>query len=241
MRILGPAVGVLALLGCGLTRGPLPELAQDPPVSSAASVSSGPAADPAGDPLTLAAECVERGDERSAAVHLEAYVRGRPEHLMFRAQLAEMLVRVGRDADAKAHYERFVADAQATTGAVRGRLVAAHTRLMELAQRDNDRVGELFHRGVGLLLLAKEQEKLADGDPAFGEEMLCKALKALAEARDLRPSDARVRAYLAEAHERTGNRRAADAERAAARETLVPGRLTPAERRGCLILDGGGR
>jgi thioredoxin-like negative regulator of GroEL len=241
VRILGPAVGVLALLGCGLTRGPLPELAPDTPVPSVASTPSAPAADPAGDPLTLAAECMERGDESGAAIHLEAYVRGRPEHLMFRAQLAEMLVRVGRDADAKAHYERFAADAQAATGAVRGRLVTAHTRLMEIAQRDHDRFGELFHRGVGLLLLAKEQDKLADGDPAFGEEMLCKALKALAEARDLRPSDARVRAYLAEAHERTGNRRAADAERAATRERLVPGQLTAAERRGCLVLEGGGR
>src|SRR5262245_4866266 len=43
---------------------------------------------PDNDPLTLVAECLERGDRASAAVHLEAYVRLHPEQLMFRAQLA---------------------------------------------------------------------------------------------------------------------------------------------------------
>jgi predicted Zn-dependent protease len=183
------------------------------------------------DPLTLAAECLERGDSAAAAIHLEAYVRRHPEQLMFRAQLAEMLLRVGRDDDAKVHYERFAADAEAATGAPRTRLVDAHTRLMEIAQRADDRFAEVFHRGVGLLLLVQEQDRSPDRDADFCEEMLCKALRALAEAKELRPADPRVRVYLAEVYDRTGNPRGADAERAAAKGGFVPGLLTPTERK----------
>jgi hypothetical protein len=107
---------------------------------------------------------------------------------------------------------------------------------MELAQQAGDRYGELFHRGVGLLLLVKEQDRAADRDGAFCEEMLCKALRALTDAKELRPSDPRPRVYLAEALERTGNRRAAAAERTAARTPLVSGELTATERRQGLLL-----
>jgi predicted Zn-dependent protease len=191
---------------------------------------------PAGpDSLALAAECLERGDRAGAAVHLEAHVRLHPDQLMFRAQLAELLLRLGRDRDAKAHYERFAADAQAATGAPRTHLVTAHTRLMEIAQRADDRFAEVFHRGVGLLLLVKAQDKLPDRDADFAEEMLCKAIKALAEAKELKPADPRVRVYLAEAYDRSGNRRAADAERAAIGNGFVLGELTPTERKQVML------
>ena len=84
-------------------------------------------------------------------------------------------------------------------------------------------------------MLVREQEKMADRDADFAEEMLCKSLKALAEAKELKPSDPRVRVYLAEALDRSGNRRAADAERAAARGGFVPGGLTPVERKQVLL------
>jgi predicted Zn-dependent protease len=199
-------------------------------------VATQPPAPEAPDPLTLAAECLERGDRASAATHLEAYVRLHPEQLMFRAQLAELLLRVGRDSAAKAQYEQFIADAQAATGAPRKQLVNAHTRLMEIAQRDDDQFAEVFHRGVGLLLLVKEQEKMAERDEEFGEEMLCKAIRALSEAKELKPADPRVRVYLAEAYDRSGNRRAADAERAAAKSAFATGQLTPTERKQLMLL-----
>jgi hypothetical protein len=249
MRVVAFAVGLLALVGCTLTQGiPSPaagptsladvpdaqpkdrEDKEDPVVPPAQSVPAEP------DTLTLTAECLERGDRANAAIHLECYVCRHPEQWMFRAQLAEMLLALGRDAPARAHYERFIADVAPTAGPLRGQVVNAHTRLMEIAQRADDRFGELFHRGVGLLLLAREQEKLPsrEADPAFAEEMICKALVALREAKELKPSDARMRAYLAEALERCGNHRAADAERVGVRSTLVPGRLTAAERESCL-------
>jgi predicted Zn-dependent protease len=254
MRILSLAVGALVLLGCGLTHTPLPVVdsgqpqtakpsAAIPLVPSVASVLSTTAANTTAEPdtLTLAAECLERGDSANAAVHLETYVCRHPEQVMFRVQLAEMLTRLGHDATAKAHYERFIADAANATGPARNQLVTAHTRLMEIAQRADDRFAELFHRGVGLLLLAKEQEKLADSDPAFGEEMLCKAMKALVEAKELHPSDARVHVYLAEVYETQGNPHAAEAERAGARTSFVPAQMPTGEWRKCLLVGGIGR
>jgi hypothetical protein len=246
MRAL--AFAVLALSGCVLARVPLEGGLPAPPfhpdtlpsdqcgqwdllVPSVLSVLSAPLAEP--DSLTLAAECLERGDRARAAVHLEDYVCRHPDQWMFRVQLAEMLLALGRDAMARAHFERFIADAPSSTGPVRGQIINAHTRLMEIAQRAGDRFGELLHRGVGLLLLARTQEKLpeADADPAFAEEMLCKALLALREAKELRPSDARTRGYLADALERCGNRRAAEAERAGITTALLPGELPALDRR----------
>ena len=183
------------------------------------------------DPLALAARCLEQGDNSAACTHLDAYVRTHPEQIMFRAQLAELLLRVGRLDDAKAEFERFVADAQAATGPPRSHLVHCHTRLMEIGVRSDDRFAELFHRAVGLLLLVREQDADPNRDAEFREEILCKAVKSLAEAKELRPLDPRVHVYLAEAYDGLGNPRAADAERAAARRVVAPGSLTRVEQR----------
>jgi hypothetical protein len=180
------------------------------------------------------AECLVRDDHRGAATHLAAYVRAHPDQPLFRLRLAELYQRGARTADAKFHYERFVADAQDGLPALLPYRVTAHTKLMEIAQQSGDRFGELFHRGVGLLLLVKEQDGLKDGDDGFCEEMLCKALRALADAKELKPSDPRPRVYLAEALDRTGNRHAASAERTAARTSVTAGTLTPTERRAVL-------
>jgi tetratricopeptide (TPR) repeat protein len=180
------------------------------------------------DSLTLAAECLGRGDQANAAVHLEAHVLAHPEQVMFRAQLADLLLKLGRDEAAKVHYEEFAAEARRLTGAPRNHLVHVHTQLMELALRSDDRFAEVYHRGAGLLLLAAEQQKAVDRDDEFAEEMLCKALRALSEARRMRPDNAEVRARLAEVYERMGNRRAADAEKIAAGAGVVPtGSLPP--------------
>jgi predicted Zn-dependent protease len=243
MRLPWLAIGAFAFIGCTLPGGPfsVPDSPdQHPAANSASPAASVPppeaeAEEP--DTLTLAAECLERGDCARAATHLEAYVCRHPEQVLFRAQLAEVLIRAGRDATAKVHYERFIAEAQTTTGPLRDHLVAAHTRLMEIAQRSDDSFAELFHRGAGLLLLVKQHEKSADADQGFGEEMLCNAIKALAEAKKRNPNDARTRVYLAEAYERSGNRRAADVERAATRLAPVPGQLTNWDRQKCLLLD----
>jgi predicted Zn-dependent protease len=227
MRFRWLAVGLVAFLGCeSLRNPPAPEAAsggRQPPdavVDPGADAPRSP--DPAPDHLALAAEALERGDDPAAATHLDAHVRAFPDHLLFRAQLADLLVRAGRDDAARVHFERFAADAARAAGPVRGRLVHAHTQLMGIAQRAEDRFAEALHRGAGLLRLVEGEDGKPDRDDGFCEEMLCKAVGALAEAKGLRPGDPRPRALLADAHDRAGNRRAADAERAAARAAVVP-------------------
>jgi tetratricopeptide (TPR) repeat protein len=214
----GLTVGALLFAGCHTLLGPPP-----PELTTL---------DESEDALTLAAECLQRGEKSAAAVHLETHVRRHPDQPMFRAHLAELLWKLDRPADARTQFERFVADAQDGPGPVRGHLVHCHTRLMEIARDDGDRYAEVFHRGVGLLRLV-EQPGADEVGP--GEEVLCQAVKALAEARDLRPGDPRPLAYLALAHDRAGNPRAAAAARAAARNTLSTAGLTPAERRGLTL------
>ncbi len=174
------------------------------------------------DPLVRVAECLAREDHRGAATHLDVYVRANPGQHLFRLQLAELYHRGANPAEAKFHYERFVEDVQSGPPALRAHLVTAHIKLMEIAQRGGDRFGELLHRGVGLLLLVKDQDGTPERDEVFREEMLCKALKALTDAKELKPSDPRPRAYLAEVYDRTGNPRGARVERAAARADLAP-------------------
>jgi predicted Zn-dependent protease len=186
---------------------------------------------PKDDALALVAECLERNDLRAAAIHLDGYVREHPDQFLFRLQLAELYAQAEQPAEAKFHYERFALDAQDGPPALQPHRVTAHTRLMEIAQRRGDRFGELLHRGVGLLLLVKQMDGVKDHDEGFCEEMLCKSLKALQEAKELKPADPRVRVYLAEAHARAGNRSGANAERAGAREGVTCGELTPRERK----------
>jgi predicted Zn-dependent protease len=241
MRVRNVLFVSLVLAGCQSARTPTrsypppflgaqapadPRITARPPEVLAASASVPAEAVPEPeDALTLAAECLQRGDEPAACVHLEAHVRRHPEQVMFRFRLAELLLRNGKPELARFHLERFAADAQEAGLPLREQLVACHTHLMELARDADDPFAEQFHRGVGLLLVAEQPET----DETFREEVLCKAVKALTAARELRPDDARVRLYLAEARSRLGNSKGADAERRAARNAARPGSLTPAE------------
>ncbi|MBA4066474.1 MAG: hypothetical protein C0501_22740 [Isosphaera sp.] len=230
MRFRWLTLGLVALAGCeSLRNPPAPEAAsreRERPEAATPPVAHAPGS-PDPDHLALAADALERGDDPAAATHLEAHVRAFPDHLLFRAQLADLLVKAGRDDAARVHFERFAADAARAAGPTRGRLVHAHTQLMGIARRADDRFAEAFHRGAGLLLLVEGEDGKADRDDGFCEEMLCKAVEALGEAKGLRPGDPRPPALLADAHDRAGNRRAAAAERAAARAALVPAGRPP--------------
>lgn len=218
MRVYGFALGLILTLGC--TSLPVPEHSEPPTSIELPEIAV------EDDPLTQAADCLARGDEPAAANHFEVYVRRNPDQLMFRVHLADLCFKLQRTTDAKAHYERFIAGAQDSTGTPQSRLVHCHTRLMEIAQEASDTFGELFHRGVGLVILTRQESD----DPETREEILCKAITTLVEAKNLRPNDPRVCVYLAEAHERAGNRRAADTARRA-RNRMTPQSLTSNELR----------
>lgn len=207
---------VLSCCGCQTLLWPSPRLEESTAIETADT-----------DDLALAAKCLERGDEAGAVPHLMSLVRANPEQVMFRAQLAELFYRLDRDDEARDHFERFIASAQSTTGPAHNHIVHCHTRLMQLADRRDDHAEEQFHKGVGLLLLAKESES----HPEFDESVLCQAAKLLQEAKDLRPDDARVSLYLGDAYQQMGQSARASREWKAAREKAVPGLLSPMEER----------
>ena len=222
MRWYAPAIGLILMLGCTTLPVPVRE-----PMEATPAVS-----EDSDDPLTLAAECLARGDQPAAATQFEIHVGKHPEQVMFRLHLADLLMKIHRVKEAQQHYERFIADVQDSTGSPKSHLVHCHTRMMEIAQLTDDRFVEVLHRGIGLVLLTRQETD----DSLTREEILCKAIKTLLEAKEYRPTDARVHVYLAEAYERAGNRRAAEVARATARNLVMPGALTPSESRG-LALD----
>lgn len=183
------------------------------------------------DHLAKAADCLDRGDDDGALPHLTAHVSAHPDAVMVRAYLAELLVRVGRPADARPEFERVVADAQRETGPARGHLAHCHTRLMEIASAESDGYAEHLHRGIGLLMLVKKWNADPEcGDAVASEQTLAKAAKALRAAADERPGDVRANLYLAEVYDRLAQPAAARAARRAAKAGLPDPALTADER-----------
>jgi len=171
------------------------------PLELVAEESHAPASPPidTDDSLQQAASCVERGDEAGAVPHMLRHVQAHPDQIMIRAYLAELLLRLKRLPEAQRHFERFIADAQEVTGPANKHLIHCHTRLMEIAQDREDAYSEHLHRGIGLLLLARQKGVLAEADdPALLQKLLCKAATELTEAHTLRPSEARPCVYLFE-------------------------------------------
>lgn len=184
---------------------------------------------PPADSISLAADCLSRGDDAGAANHLSRHVAANPDQLVFRAQLGEILTRLERLPDAQAQFEAAVAHAQEGSTAARGRLVHFHTRLMEIARQRGDDYREHLHRGIGLYLVA---DHLANqGQTADTERLLFKAARALKEAEECRPDDARTAWYLHRVWSLLDQPRPAERALRKAVENAISSNLTPAESR----------
>jgi tetratricopeptide (TPR) repeat protein len=160
-------------------------------------------------PLTLAAIHLEKGEPAAAEPHLARYVATHPEHLVVRAHHAELLWRLGRLAEARRQYERFVADAQEVPPLAAKHLIHCHSRLMEIAEAEGDEYAEHLHRGIGLYLLACEQLALAPEAGPSVEGALCRAAGELTLARVQRRDEARPSWYLYQVWNRLDQRRPA--------------------------------
>jgi tetratricopeptide (TPR) repeat protein len=162
------------------------------------------------DHLAHAATHLDRGDREAALPHLRVHVAQHPDAVQIRAYLGELLYSLGQYDHARGQFLRVAADAARSPGEIRNHLVHVHTRLMEIALRQNDRYPEYFHRGVGLVLLVRQW----DTDPATRDEIqvettLVKAVAALREACRENPDDPEPTQYLAEALDRLGQPSAA--------------------------------
>jgi predicted Zn-dependent protease len=183
--------------------------------------------------LTLAAAYIERGDEAGAARHLAEYVAAFPEQHVARAHYAELLLRLGRPGEARAQFERFIADVQDVPELAQKHLVHCHSRLMEIAEAEGDEYAEHLNRGIGLYLLARERAGLPDPDEGelSVEGVLCKAAGELTMARMVRRDEARPCWYLYAVWSRLEQRQPALRHLREADATAPFSYLTPAEKR----------
>lgn len=230
MRRVVLGIALTAVAGC-LAPFSWPE---DRPVAEVGKVDPIPVTEPVveKDHLSLAAEKLDRGDDAAALPHLKAHVKAHPDAVMIRAYLAELHLKLGNATASRTEFERVIAAAQGSPpGPARRHLVHCHTRLMEIAQADEDAFAEQLHRGIGLLLLVQQWDADPERqDETASEQTLSKAAAALRKARDERPADARVNLYLAEVYERLGSHSAAKAASRAAKAALPDANLTTWER-----------
>jgi predicted Zn-dependent protease len=184
------------------------------------------------DHLAKAAACIDRGDETAAVPHLSAHVTAQPDAVMIRAYLAELLLKLGRLDESRRHFERYTHDAAGMSGQPGQHLVHCHTRLMEIAGKQDDTFRESLHRGIGLVLLVRQWD--AEPSDTTAEDVttptLAKAAAALREARAARPTDPRPLVYLAEVYARQGQPSAARSAARRAASLLPDAGLTDAER-----------
>jgi Tfp pilus assembly protein PilF len=173
-----------------------------------------PPALPAGeDALGLAAACIEKGDVSGAAEQLRKHLRAHPRQIMIRAYLAELLLKMKDLPEAQHQFDCFIAEAQGAKGPAHKHVLHCHTRLMEIAQDRDDAYGEHLHRGIGMVLLARQLEAgigSEDVEPGFRERLLCKAVAELNRARKLRPDEPRPHCYLVEVFTKLDQPRSAD-------------------------------
>ncbi len=186
--------------------------------------------------LSLAAAHLGKGDETGACPHLARYLDAQPDHRVVRAHYAELLMRLGRPAEARDEFERFIGDAQQDDRLAARHLVQCHSRLMEIAEaRDSDYDAHL-HRGIGLFRLAQRRAALPDPEGDLSVEgLLCKAAGELMRARLECPAEARPCWYLFEVWTMLGQPRAARRWLRQAEEAAAFSELTPAERSGLTL------
>jgi tetratricopeptide (TPR) repeat protein len=182
--------------------------------------------------LSLAAACLEKGEDAAAADHMATYVRRQPDHFVVRVHYADLLLRLGRRLEAREQFERFVADVQSRPALAEEHLIHCHSKLMEIAEGQEDDYGEHLNRGIGLYLLAKQRQALPEsaGGEISAEGMLCKAAGELTLATRGRPDEARPCWYLSAVWTELAQRRPAARWLRAARDAAPFSYLTPGER-----------
>jgi tetratricopeptide (TPR) repeat protein len=186
--------------------------------------------------VSLAAAFLECGDEASACVHLGRYVAAHPEHVQVRAQYAELLLRLHRPNAARTELTRLDADVQELGKGSVGQLITCHTRLLEIAEEQDDDFAAHLHRGIGLYHLARGRAGVADPDDELPVQgLLCKAVSELTESRRLRPDDARPCWYLYLIWTQLGQEHPARRWLREAEKAAPFSDLTPAEQRGLLL------
>jgi tetratricopeptide (TPR) repeat protein len=182
--------------------------------------------------LSLAATFLEVSNDAAACPHLGTYLEARPEEILLRAHYAELLYRLQKSREAREQFTRFMTDAQEQGESASSSLIHCHSRLMEIAEKEDDPYGEHLNRGIGLLLLARSRTPVQDPDSAEDAEgLLCKAAGELTLASMEQPEEARPCWYLYEVWSQLAQRQPAERWLRKADLTAPFSSMTPAEMR----------
>lgn len=182
--------------------------------------------------LSLAAAYVEKGDDAKACEHLGLFLNANPGHHTARFYYAELLHRLKRLPEALKQFEQAIASGQEARPVDLAAQVQCHGRLLEIAETIEDDYLAHLHRGIGMYLLARERQRLANPDGELPvESLLCKAVGELSLARSLRPHEARPSWYLYSAWRQLAQLRLAERHLREAENTAPFSYLTPAEQR----------
>jgi tetratricopeptide (TPR) repeat protein len=186
--------------------------------------------------LSLAAAYLEMGNDMVACNHLGRYVADHPEHLLVRSQHVELLLRLKRSREAVAAMALLIADAQEKGDDVLLDLIQYHSRLVEVAEEQEDDYAAHLNRGIGLYLLARQRASCDDPGGALPVEgLLCKAAGELTLARTLRPGSARASWYLHRVWSRLARPDSARRYLTEAADAAPFGDLTASEQRGLVL------
>jgi tetratricopeptide (TPR) repeat protein len=159
--------------------------------------------------LSLAAAYLDQGDQARACPQFGLYLQACPQHVIVRAHYAELLLRLNHTGEARTEFQRFAADAQEQSDQYGKQLIHCHSRLMEIAEGEEDGYAEHLHRGIGLFLLARQQDAQGPDAEPSAESLLCRAAAELTLARIERPDEAQPCWYLYEVWTRLAQRHAA--------------------------------
>lgn len=182
--------------------------------------------------LSLAAAYLAQSKEEKAAEQLKQYLNVKPDHYSVRGEYAELLLRLDLLAAAREQFERFEADIQDHETLARQHLVRCHTRLMDIATRQEDDYGIHLHRGIALYWLARQRAELTDaGDELSSEGLLCQSASEFVLARRAKPDEARPCWYLHEVWSQLAQCQPASRWLRAAEQSAPFSYLTPAEQR----------
>jgi len=182
--------------------------------------------------LSLAAAYLEKSEDEVAALHMKRYLELQPDHLVARAHYAELLLRLRQPAAARKQFERFIADIQDQQELASQHLIHSHSRLMEIAETEEDDYAEHLHRGIGLFRLGCQRVELGPaGKAPDAESLFCRAAGELTLARLSRPDEARPCWYLYEVWTRLAQSLPANRSLCAAESAAAFSYLTPVEQR----------
>lgn len=177
------------------------------------------------DSLSRAAMAIKHGDEIRAAAELESFLQQQPQAHLFRFQLASIYHRRQQHGRARYHYERFLAALPLVPNtSLLPYAIEAHTRLCEYAADRQDIFAEVFHRGLGLLLLAEAAKPV---NLLLADELLGQARQALKQAQQLRPNHPQLTRARYQLYRLAGQASLAQLEQAALEQVPLPQPITP--------------